>query len=205
MTALLPGLAAQHAAFAELQPRLERTAIARFRYLRPCDRDEALSEALAFGWKWFQSLWSQSKDARTFPASFTHWILQHVRSGRRLCSAARQNDVLSPFAQRRHRFNVERIDRAKKAPGAWREAIVCSRGASVPDQAVFSADYPEWLLRWSDRDRQILAAMIAGERTMDIAARFRLTPGRISQLRRAYHRDWRLYQRELPARERQAA
>jgi hypothetical protein len=37
-----------------------------------------------------------------------------------------------------------------------------------------------------------------GERTMDVADKYRLTPGRISQLRRELFLDWQAFCHELP-------
>jgi hypothetical protein len=59
-------------------------------------------------------------------------------------------------------------------------------------------DFPEWVHRRSDRDRRLIGAMLVGERTRDLAGRFGLTPGRVSQLRREFHDDWSAYRGERP-------
>jgi hypothetical protein len=37
-----------------------------------------------------------------------------------------------------------------------------------------------------------------GERTLDVAGKYGLSPGRVSQLRRQFHDDWRRYLSDPP-------
>ena len=45
----------------------------------------------------------------------------------------------------------------------------------------------------SQRDQRVVEALMLGERTMDVACKHGLTPGRISQLRREFLVGWRLF------------
>ena len=63
----------------------------------------------------------------------------------------------------------------------------------VPDQAAFRHDFPRWLERLSDRDRRLAEAMAADETTTAVAARFGVSPGRVSQLRRNFKDDWEAF------------
>jgi hypothetical protein len=54
----------------------------------------------------------------------------------------------------------------------------------VPEQVCFRCDLPAWLDTLSERDCSITQDLMIGERTMDVANKYRLSPGRISQLRR---------------------
>jgi hypothetical protein len=42
----------------------------------------------------------------------------------------------------------------------------------------------------TDRDRRLIEALMAGERTMDVAAKHGLSQARVRQLRREYLEDW---------------
>jgi hypothetical protein len=44
------------------------------------------------------------------------------------------------------------------------------------------------------RDRKILDALAGGERTADAARRFKISPGRMSQLRRESEQSWERFQ-----------
>ena len=46
--------------------------------------------------------------------------------------------------------------------------------------------------------RSLLDEMMRGERTQDLAERFRMSPGRISQLRREFHDNWLCFTGENP-------
>ena len=60
----------------------------------------------------------------------------------------------------------------------------------------FRIDFGRWLKGLSRRDRRIIAAFIRNERTMDVAEKFGVTQGRVSQLRRKYEREWSVFQRQ---------
>ena len=43
---------------------------------------------------------------------------------------------------------------------------------------------------WSERDRRIIEDMAQDHRTFDLARKYGCRPGRISQKREQYHKDW---------------
>jgi hypothetical protein len=55
-------------------------------------------------------------------------------------------------------------------------------------------DFPRWRASLRRRDRKILDALAGGERTADAARRFRISPGRVSQLRREFEEGWEQFQ-----------
>ena len=68
----------------------------------------------------------------------------------------------------------------------------------MPEQVCFRCDLPAWLDTLSERDCSITQDLMIGERTMDVAGKYRLTPGRISQLRRELFLGWQTFCDELP-------
>jgi len=60
----------------------------------------------------------------------------------------------------------------------------------VPDQVAFRLDFPAWVNTLSDRDRRVVGDLMAGERTLDVAAKYGLSPARVSQLRREFMEGW---------------
>ena len=71
-----------------------------------------------------------------------------------------------------------------------KEALIDNRQSPVPEQVCFRIDFPVWRQLYPDRHRSIQTAMMLGHKTQEVAQRFGLTEGRISQLRREYHADW---------------
>jgi DNA-binding NarL/FixJ family response regulator len=78
----------------------------------------------------------------------------------------------------------------QKLQDTFEERLRDNTQTPVPDQAAFRIDWPAWLNSRTDRDRRILNAMATGERTQNLARKFKISPARISQLRRECHADW---------------
>ena len=74
------------------------------------------------------------------------------------------------------------------------EALADNTVTPPDDQAAFRIDFHVWLRTHSQRDRAIIRAAACGERTKELAARYRLTPSRISQLRSAWADEWQISQ-----------
>jgi hypothetical protein len=171
---------------------------AAFRRLRPEQREDALQEALANAFTAFVRLWRRGRQQVAFPCVLAGYAVAQWFAGRRVGSRLNVRDVLSPYAQRRKRFYVERLDRYDPRQAAWREAIVEDRQTPVPDQVAFRIDFPEWLHRLSMRDRRIAEMLARGESTSEVARCHRLTAGRVSQLRRELHDSWLRFHGEEP-------
>jgi hypothetical protein len=58
------------------------------------------------------------------------------------------------------------------------------------DAVAFRIDFPDWLKTRTDRDRRIIEDMMQDERTMALARKHGISPGRVSQLRREFMEDW---------------
>jgi hypothetical protein len=164
-------------------------------------------------WKWFLAMDRRGKDARHFVSTLATYAARVVNSGHRLCGQQKSRDVLSPLAQRRHGFRVESLSASTRThyedlygviDGQRRLDLVEDRlhdntVSPVPDQVAFRLDFPAWLKTRSERDRRIIANMACDERTSDLARKYRVSPGRISQLRRDDQTDWQRFLGDLPA------
>ena len=205
ITATSDSSSALHAHFLAVLPRIELHARISFRHVRcPGRRDDAVQEVIAISWKWFLRIKEQGKDVRTFVMTLADYAVRHVRSGRRLCGQERSREVLSPLAQRRHDFTVRPLPTSTARPhqqfystpqgqrlmDAVEERLRDNALTPVPEQVQFRLDWPAWLQTRTERDRRIIDAMSWNHRTQDLAQRFGVSPGRISQLRRDYHDDW---------------
>jgi hypothetical protein len=194
-------------AFLDIQQRIVTHARIYFRDV-PCAQRRADYEAevVALAWKWFCRLASRGKDARQFISAFARYAARAVRKGCRLCGQLPAKDVLSETAQKRHGFHVEYLPVSTRKSfeevhgilgvGGQRkmdfmeERLHDNMQSPVPDQAAFRCDFPVWLGTWSERDQRLIREMVRDERTTDLAEKFKMSPGRISQLRREFHEDW---------------
>jgi hypothetical protein len=178
--------------FLAVLPRIERHARIYFRQLKcPHQREEALAECLALAWWWFIRLVRRGKNPEDFITVLASFAARAVASGRRLCGQQKANEVLSPVAQRRHGFAVQRLHLYSYPPHSrWEDAVHDNTQTPVPKQVVYRVDFPAWLQTRTKRDRRIIDRLLLGERTGAVAQAFDLSPGRISQLRRQFHADW---------------
>jgi hypothetical protein len=188
-------VAALHAAFLPILARVERHGRVYFRH-EPCPdrRAELVAEMVALSWRWYLRLLERGKHPRRFPSALATFAARAVRSGRQLCGQGCGNDVLSPLAQARHGFAVGPLPPGSSLLGtAFDEALHDNASTPPDEQAAFRVDFPAWLRTRTDRDRRLIADLIRGERTLDAAGKYGLTAGRVSQLRREFHDDWRRF------------
>jgi hypothetical protein len=186
--------------FERALPRIRLHAEIAFRHV-PCRgrREDCVAEVIALSWSWWLALCRRKKEPQTFVSAIATYAARAVRSGRRLCGQERARDALSPWAQHRAGFTVRSLpDRSSLAAGLLAEAL-CDNTQTAPDeQAAFRLDFPAWLAAQSGRHRRIILDLMAGEGTAEVSRRHGTTPGRISQLRRAYRQDWQAFIGERP-------
>jgi hypothetical protein len=170
------------------------------RHLRAERQEEAVAEMVALAWKWHLRLAERGKDATRFPTAIAGFAARAVGSGRRLAGMDRARDALSPLAQRRRGFAVGKLPDCSTLDGSPLDEALHDSTKSPPDEmAALRIDLPRWLATLGTRDRRIALDMALGFRTQELAAAYRLSAARVSQLRRQFHRSWRQFQGELPA------
>jgi len=183
------------ARFLAIKPRIEQHARAYFCYVRCRDtREDRVAETVAIAWKWFVSLAKRGKDATQYPATLASYAARAVRNGRRLCGQLRARDAMSETAQQRHGFCVGKLpDFSTLSENPLIDALHDNTRTPPPDAAAFRIDWRAWRRRRSRRDRRIMDRMMLSERTQDLARQFRISPSRVSQLRREFQDDWMIF------------
>jgi hypothetical protein len=170
-----------------------------FRHLRAERQEEAVAEMVALSWAWHRRLAERGKDATQFPTAIATFAARAVRCGRRLAGMDRAKDVLSPQAQQRRGFAVGKMPDCTSLNGSpLEEALRDNTRSPVDEQVAFRLDFPAWRATHAERDRRLLDDLMLGERTLDVAGKYGLSPGRVSQLRREFLADWRRYLSEPP-------
>jgi hypothetical protein len=195
------------ARFVTLLPRIESQARIYFRGIHcRTKKADCVAEVVAICWKWFCRLARRGKDATKFVGALAALAARAVWSGRRAARSESTTDVMSAVAQRRHGFVVQPFAPARpsheaiygtvagqRIQDAMEERLVDNTVTPVPEQAAFRLDFPAWLKTRTARERHIVRAMSWNERTKDLSHRFKVTPGRISQMRREFSDDWRRF------------
>jgi hypothetical protein len=197
--------------FLALVPRIETHARILFRGVRcPVTREDRVAECVALAWKWFLRLTERGKDVSQFPMAFAALVARAVKCGRRLCGQERARDALSLLAQQRHGFRVGSLPASTRRDhedlyadphgqallDAFEERLQDNAVTPPPDAAAFRVDWPLFLRGLTRRDREMAAFLSLGNSGKATAAKFGLSPGRVTQLRQQWCRAWRLGQGE---------
>jgi hypothetical protein len=191
----IPSLEALHQGFLSILPRIELHAHVFFRHLR-CHhkKEDAVQEVVAISWKWYVRATEKGKDVHEFVSTLAGYAARHVKSGRKLCTQDRAGDVISPLAQQRKGFVVASLPDGSSLDGNVLDVALHDNTRSpVPDQVCFRIDFPAWLNTLSERDMRVVEDLMAGERTLDVADKYGLSPARVSQLRRAFMDGWQTF------------
>jgi hypothetical protein len=183
------------AAFLSILPRIETHARVYFRHERcPDKKADRIAETIAVSWKWFVRLAEQGKDATQFPSVLASFAVRAVKCGRRVCGMHKAKDVMNEQTQQRRGFCVGKLpDFSTLSENPLAEALTDNTMSPVPDQVQFRCDFPDWLGSHSRRNRTLVVEMAKGETTRVLSRRFKISPARVSQLRREFHDDWHLF------------
>lgn len=181
-----------HERFMALVPRIERHGRIQFRHLKcPGQKADCVAEMVALCWKWIKRLNEQGKDGFAFPMVLASFAAKHVKAGRKVAGQESAQDAMNPIAQQRHSFTVQSMPAYSTLEGNPLEEALHDEGKTpIPDLAAFRIDFPAWLATRTERDRRMIEQLGMNHRTTDVANRFGLAFGRISQLRREYREDW---------------
>lgn len=188
-----------HERFLAMLPTIQEQARFAFRRLDPEAREDAIQETIANALVAFVRLVQREKLDIAYPTALTRFAVAQIHDGRRVGNRLNVRDVLSPYAQQEKDIRVERLDRFDEKDNEWVEAVVEDHRTPIPEQVMFRCDFPIWLESLPRRNRRIALALAIGHTTGQVAKRFRVSPGRISQLRREMQRSWQEFQGDMLA------
>ena len=182
---------------AHVLPVVEDLSSFRFRSLPHVEREEATAEAVAGALVSFVRLIKRGRKPHEFASRLARFAVLRVLAGRLSATADRSGDVLARFARQKRGIAVQSLDADEfHAKHGWRALLVEDRRCSPADVAICRIDFGAWLNGMTTRRRQIAEALAAGDKTYEVAARFELSEGRVSQLRREFEMSWREFQSE---------
>ena len=159
---------------------------------------EALADVVANATVAFARLAEQDRTEAATAKSLAWYGVRQLFDGRRVGTKLNVRDVMSPHAQRRKGLRVQQLDRFDAQNGCWREVLVEDRNATPADVAASRIDFPAFLATLSRRDRKIALKLANGESTGRVAKMFRLSAGRISQLRSELRTAWLRFHGKSP-------
>jgi len=185
-----PAPPAWHAQFLAMLPVIVMHARFIFQHRDPEARDEAVQEVVANACQAYARLVERGRTGVTTPFVLAWYGIRQYREGRRVGTPLNIKDVSSPYCQQRRGLTVERLDRYDGEEGCWKEVLVEDRHSTPADLAASRIDFPAWLATLAKRDRRIALKLASGESTGRTARQFKLSKGRISQMRKQLKEAW---------------
>lgn len=188
MNASLPVL---HEKFLSILPKIELQARVAFRRFPRHQREDCTAEVVAHAWASFLRLVRRGKDPMTFPTVLAKYSVSSVKAGKLIGCRCNRRDLGSPYRKKLDGFRIFSIDSDRECcPFAWTEILVETKHATPAETAAARIDFARWLQLQSHRSRRIAESLAQGHRTQDVARRFNVSPGRISQMREEFRRSW---------------
>ena len=184
---------AWHGPFLKMLPAITRHARIAFRYLAPERRDEAVQAVICNCCCAVARLAELGKLDIAYPTVLARFGVAQVRDGRLTGGRLNCKDVLSGYCQRLKGILVERLDHFDEEENAWAEVVVEDRTTGPAEIARVHIDFDAWLRQLSRRNRRIAEFLALGNRTQDAAQKFKISEGRVSQLRRELAESWRAF------------
>ena len=183
------------ARFLLLLPLIRRIARHAFRGMPGDQREEALQEVVANCFVAYARLVERGKEEVAFATPLARYAVAQYRAGRRVGSSVNIHDVTGPLCQQRNDVVLETLF-PRTEDGRWEELVVEDKRSTPADIATTRLDFRAWLRRL-DRPKRTAAKLLAGgAATSEAARRLRLSPSRVSQIRRELQEDWAEFQGE---------
>ena len=187
-----------HKVFLGMLPAIVQHAKFAFRHLKPEARAECVQEVVCNALKAFVRLVQLKKTDIAYPTALASYGVRQARDGRKVGGHLNINDVLSKYCQENRDVAVERLDHFDSSEDAWQEVLVEDRHAGPAETARVRLDFESWMASLPCRRRRLAQYLSLGNRTSDAARKFRVSAGRVSQLRRELSQSWRRFVGDEP-------
>ena len=185
---------AWHATFEAMIPVIKTHARIAFRHLPLEAREEAIQETICNACVAYARLEELGKTEVARASVLATFGVRQTRVGRKVGGTLNCCDVSSPYCQQKKNLLVERLDIRDMEEETWAEILVEDKHAGPAETAISRIDFSTWLKRLPGRLRKIALFLANGETTSATAKRFRLSQGRVSQIRKQLYLTWHQFQ-----------
>ena len=188
---------ADDAALLAALPFVARRARRCFLYQPLWQRDESVVDAMTAAYLIFRGLREQGRTIVTNSKGLANNACRAVRNGKPMGLGSAPSDALDPTARRKGRVCVESLD--VPVSGGWIDLAIETKKFGPAETAPLCLDFSDWFTRQSPRHRRMMNCLAKGDRADEVARRFKVSQGRVSQLRRRWAGNWREFQEPMPA------
>ncbi len=180
-------------AFVDMLPEIKKWLRVAFCRLATEAREDAIAEGIAHCLLAYVRLHEQGRTEVATASSLAWYSSRQVRRGRPAVGRMNSKEPLSRYAQ------VGSGNRLERKNGEWIDKLAEDKRASVPDQVAAKLDVRAWFATLTKRTKEIAKDLACGCSTAEVARKYGVTAGRISQLRRTLEESWTAFQREAVA------
>ena len=182
--------------FMAILPEIERLLRIAFPGRDSDAREDAVESGIVHCLLSYVRLFEQGREDAATASSLAWYAKLQIRQGRLPGAVLNSNDVASLYAQLEKRFKVVQLNHWDSQDETWIHDIVDGRQTSVADQVAIKLDFAAWLSSLCCRTRNIATDLARGFSTSEVASKYRLSAGRISQMRRELKNSWQQFQGE---------
>ena len=183
--------------FVMLLPHIERLLQRAFSRLDPDKRDEAIQCATVFCLLSYKRLHRRGRTHVATASTLVWYAVKQTKCGRPAVGRMNSKELMSSYGQLRRRLKGSSSQTHASVERGWIEQLVEDKRAAVSDQVAARLDFGAWISTLSNRSKRIAADLASGFTTSEAAVKHRLTPGRISQIRRQLQESWLQFAGEL--------
>lgn len=179
--------------FIKLLPRIEHLLNGAFCHLDAEKQEEAVQSGIVHCLLSYMKLHHRGRTNKASASTLVWYAVLQIKCGRPAVGRMNSKEVLSEYGQLRRGFKViqQAID-----DESWINQLADER-APVLDLVAARLDVRSWFNALPVRSRRIAADLARGDTTADAATKHRVTPSRISQIRRQLNDSWMAFQHEL--------
>jgi DNA-directed RNA polymerase specialized sigma24 family protein len=177
--------------FLEMLPMIKRYARRAFRELDAHTKEDAVQDVVAGAYCAYYRLRQRGELQRAFASVLARFAIAQYRAGRRVGTTQCSRDVYSLQARNEAGYELRRIGTpGEQNDGRWGECLTDNRRSRIPELVAFRLDFSQWLDYQTVRDKRLAEQLALGYGTGEVAGRFRISPARVSQLRRELAESW---------------
>ena len=176
--------------FTAMLPEIEQKLHLAFCRLEPEAREDAMEEGVVHSLLAYVRLHEQGRAEVATASSLAWYSSRHVKRGRPAGGRMNGKEPLSRYGQFSNGIEVER------QTSDWIDALVEDKRAAVADQVAAKLDVGAWFATLTKRMKEIATDLACGCSTSEVAKKYGVTAGRISQLRRMLEESWLAFQQE---------
>ena len=122
-----------------------------------------------------RSLGRLGKTDIAYATALARYGVKQTRNHRKVGGHLNVLDVLSKYCQSRKGLTVKSLDKFDPAENVWEEILVEDKHAGPAETARVRLDFRDWLASLKRRDRRIAESLAEGNRTADVARRYKIT------------------------------